>query len=162
MFRSEVEHLTPDHPGPACGAGKQQCHVGPDGPIWMRGRGGHELERDSQKRVAGEDRRRLVERLVDRRHAAPEVVVVHRRQIVVDERIGVQAFHRRGGDLRVAGLRAEERRAFRHQERPEPLAARQERVPHRGGKPLRHGKADADRRGGEERFEPRLDPAGRG
>ena len=58
---------------------------------------GEDVEGQRQQRVAGEDRRRLVEGLVDRRPAAAEVVVVHRRQVVMDEAVGMDAFERRGG-----------------------------------------------------------------
>ncbi len=69
------------------------------------------------KPVAGEDRGRLVEGLVAGRPAAAQIAVVHRRQIVVDQRIGVHHLDRRG-DLKRACL-APPRRAAR---RPAPGA----------------------------------------
>ena len=71
--------------------------------------------------VAGQDRRRLVERLVAGRPAAPQVVVVHRRQVVVDQRIGVHHLQRTG--RRQRRLRLAPARLGRHQaeHRPEPL-----------------------------------------
>ena len=48
------------------------------------------------ERVAGEDRDVLAERDVARRAAAAQVVVVHRRQVVVDERVGVDQLDRGG------------------------------------------------------------------
>ena len=56
----------------------------------------HHLEGQRQQAVAGQDRRRLVERLVAGRPAPPQVVVVHRRQVVVDQRIGVHHLQRAG------------------------------------------------------------------
>jgi len=45
--------------------------------------------------VAGKYRRRLVKLLMARRFTAPEVVVIHRGQIVMDKRVGVD--HLDGG-----------------------------------------------------------------
>ena len=51
-------------------------------------------ERFGQQRVAGEDRHAFAEDDVGRRPAPPQRVVVHRRQIVVHERIGVDHLER--------------------------------------------------------------------
>ena len=56
---------------------------------------GQHLERHRQQTVAGEHRGRVVELLVAGRPAAPQIAVVHRRQIVVDQRIGVDHLDRR-------------------------------------------------------------------
>ena len=48
------------------------------------------------QRVAGEDRGRFVEGDVHGRLAATQRIVVHRRQVVVHQRIGVHQFHRDG------------------------------------------------------------------
>ena len=93
---------------------------------------GQDVEGERQQRVAGEDGGRLVERLVDGRHAAPEIVVVHGRQVVVDERIAVHAFDRGRGEHRVRRLDAEEPRRLDDQERAEALAAGQHGVAHGG------------------------------
>ena len=55
---------------------------------------GQNFERQRQKCIAGENGHRLAERLVAGRLAAAQVVVVHRRQVVVDQRISVHHFHR--------------------------------------------------------------------
>ena len=49
------------------------------------------------KRVAGEDRGRLVKGLVHGRAAPAQVVVIHRRQIVMHERVAMHAFERASG-----------------------------------------------------------------
>jgi hypothetical protein len=97
-------------------------------------RRGDDVEGQRQQRVAGEDGRRLVESLVHGRAAAAQVVVVHRRQIVVDERIAVQQFERRAGARHALARGAEQPRRLDHQKRPQPLAAAQHGVPHRGEK----------------------------
>ena len=61
------------------------------------------FEGERQQAVAREDGGRLVEGPVHRRLAAPEIVIVHRRQIVMDQRIAVHAFERRGDPQRIAG-----------------------------------------------------------
>ena len=62
---------------------------------------GDPVERQRQQRVAGQDRGRLAEHLVVARPPAPEVVVVHRRQIVVDQRVAVDQLDRRAGEQHV-------------------------------------------------------------
>ena len=52
------------------------------------------LERQRQEPIPGQDRRRLVKRPVAGRPATPQVVVVHRRQIVVNQRIRVHHLQR--------------------------------------------------------------------
>ena len=89
------------------------------------------LEGQRLQGVAGQDRGRLVELLVTGGLAAPQIVVVHRRQVVVDQRIGVQEFDGAGGAQ--GGQRAdlEQRCAGQHEERAQPLAAAQARIAHR-------------------------------
>ena len=97
----------------------------------------HHLERQRQEAVPGQDRRGLVERPVAGRSAAPQVVVVHRRQVVVDQRIGVhhlQRTSRRQRRLAVAAARLGRHQA---QDRPQPLAAPQHAVTHRHRQPRR-------------------------
>src|SRR5256885_16009634 len=57
-------------------------------------RAGNDFERDSEQRVAGEDGNAVAKNFVTGGTPAAEIVVVHAREIVVDERIGVDAFHR--------------------------------------------------------------------
>ena len=65
------------------------------------------------------------------RPAAPEVVVVHRRQVVVDQRVGVDHLERARGGIDRA-RRAPTTSAPREaQDRPQPLAAGQDAVAHR-------------------------------
>ena len=68
----------------------------------------HETEGEGQQAVARQDRRRLVKGPVDGRPAAPEIVVVHRRQIVMDERVAVDALEREAAPTAACG-RAEQR-----------------------------------------------------
>jgi hypothetical protein len=92
---------------------------------------GEDAEGVRQEGVAGEDRHRLAEDRVARRAPAPEVVVVHRRQVVVHERVGVDHLER-ARDRQHVGLGGVEELAGRDAERrPQALAAREEAVAHR-------------------------------
>ena len=66
---------------------------------------GENLEGLRQQGIAGQNRRRFAELGMAAGPAAAQVVVVHRRQVVVDQRIGVNHFHgagRRQRPLRIA------------------------------------------------------------
>ena len=118
----EVGHLPADHPaGPAASASVRTQPTAASAGRTSRARTSNA---SVSRRIAGQDRRRLVERLVAGRPAAAQVVVVHRRQVVVDQRVGVDHLHRAGRGHRrrrvgPAGLGRHQR-----QERPQPLAAR--------------------------------------
>ena len=82
---------------------------------------------------------------VQRRPAAPQRVVVHGRQVVVDQRVGMDQFDRaRGGQRGVArarrrSVRRPRRRATASaaasvEQRPQPLAAGEQAVAHRLGR----------------------------
>ena len=103
--RGEVECLAARHARRSARAREQADHL----DARRIGDARHRLVREQVEgehlqRVAGEDRRRLVERPVRRRPAATQVVVVHRGQVVVDERIGVDQLD--GGGRRVERCRA--------------------------------------------------------
>ena len=61
------------------------------------------LEGQGQQAVARQHRGRVVELLVAGRAAAAQIAVVHRRQIVVDQRIGMHHLDRRRDLQRAAG-----------------------------------------------------------
>jgi hypothetical protein len=119
--------------------------------------GREDFERQRQQRVPGEDRRRLVEGAVDGRPAAAQVVVVHRRQVVVNQRIAVPAFDRRPDPPRAVALGAEGARGLDDQERPQPLAAAENGVAHRLDQPLRPRPLAVGRREADQRVEFGLD-----
>ena len=73
-------------------------------------RSGQHFERPRLQRVAGQDRDGLAEGHVARGLAAPQIVVVQRRQIVVDQRIGVQHLNRRAQFLDALRQRSRNRR----------------------------------------------------
>jgi hypothetical protein len=138
-LRGEIEHLPADHAAePGC-SGETHDQLGTDRPILMRRRVGHELEGERLKRVAGEDRGRLVEAAVHRRLAAAQVVVVHGGEVVVNEGVAVQEL-KRGAGLQHAGLlMTKHPRRLDQEKRPQPLAARQHGMAHRRDEARRTG-----------------------
>ena len=93
---------------------------------------GHEAERVRQERVAREHGHRLAEDLVVREAPAPVVVVIHRRQIVVDRAstCGSARSSRRSGMTSLIWPPTASAPGD-HQDGPETLAAREDAVPHR-------------------------------
>ena len=112
-----------------------------------------DVECERQQAVAGQDGRRLVERLVYGRPATPQIVIVHRRQIIMDQRITVHAFERRCRHQRTLARDREQGSAFDHQEWPEPLAAAKRRVAHRLEEALRPHPLARQRRIAEQALE---------
>ena len=104
-------------------------------------------ERLGEQRVAGEDRQGLAEDHVAGRPAAAQVVVVHRRQVVVDQRVGVDHLDAR---RRAACARSRRRPTASHggerEDRPEPLAAGEQAVAHRLDQPMRMARRRAGSR----------------
>ena len=91
---------------------------------------GQHLKGQGQQGVAGQDGHRLAEDLVAGGPAATQIVVVHGRQIVVDQRIGVDHFHGAGGghgrsDIPPASLCRQQ-----GEHRPQPFPRRQQAVTH--------------------------------
>ena len=73
-----------------------------------------DVEGKRQQAVAGKDGRRLVEGLVHGGLAAAQIVIVHRRQVIVDERIAVNAFEGRRHAQRRLFIGTKEGRALQH------------------------------------------------
>ena len=89
-----------------------------------------DLEGDGEQRVAGEDRGRLAEGDMQRGAPAAQRIVVHGRQIVMDQGIAMHAFER-GGGIEAAFLRHAEQAARGHEQKgPQTLAAAEGRVAH--------------------------------
>jgi hypothetical protein len=96
---------------------------------------GQNLERPGLQRVTRQNRGRLVECLMGTWLAAAQIVVVHRGQIVVNQRVCVKHLNRRG-DSRGTGFRHEEQlRRLHHEKGPKPFAAAKGRIAHSLDKP---------------------------
>ena len=116
-------------PRPAARASARRDSMRTAGSGWVS-RARQDVEGEGQQAIAGEDGGRFVEFLVRRRLPAPQVVIVHRRQVVVHQRVAMHAFERRAGHQRLLARDLEQRRAFHHQEGPEPLAAAEAGIAH--------------------------------
>ena len=129
-FALEVGDLAADEPLAAAGAGEFADERG--GGVARRRRGlCEDGKRDGEQRVAGEDGHAFTEDLVRSGPTAAKVVVVHAGEVVVDERVGVDALDRAGGgcgcgDRAAAGFGSRER-----EDGAKAFAAGEERVAHR-------------------------------
>ena len=96
-FAFQIRHLAADHA--AHGAATRW----PVPPISRAlrsagaGSSGQHLERQRQQRIARQNRHGVAEYFVVGELAAAVIVVIERRQIVVDQRVGVDQFERAGG-----------------------------------------------------------------
>jgi hypothetical protein len=73
------------------------------------------------------------------RSAAAQVVIVHRGQVVVRERIAVHELERGARHQGAFARRVEQGRGLHHEEWPQPLAAAEAHMAHRVDQPLRAG-----------------------
>ena len=132
----QVHHLPAGHAGRPGGARQLEHEVGADPRILVGRRIGEDFERQRMEAVAGKHRLGLAERLVDGRLAAPEVGIVHARQIVMDQRIDVDRLDRAADAQRALPVDREQARRGDGEQRPEPLAAADRRMAHRFIEPL--------------------------
>ena len=91
------------------------------------------VKRLGQQPVARQDRHPFAGDDVQRRPAAAHRVVVHGRQIVVNQRVGVDQLDRARGGHRQRAVAADRVGAGQAEHRPQPLAAGREAVAHRVG-----------------------------
>ena len=84
-----------------------------------------------EKRIAGQNRCRFVKGLMHGRPAMAQIVVVHCRQVVVNERVDVHAFDRGSGAAKRPTIDTEEAAALNDEERTQPLAASEDGIAHR-------------------------------
>jgi hypothetical protein len=93
-FPGQILHLAADHAAGATAAGQLATTCGSDS-CWISF--GQNLKRQCQQAIAGQDGQRLAKFHMASWQAPTEVVIVHGRQVVVDERIGVNHLHGAGG-----------------------------------------------------------------
>jgi len=163
-FRLEVERLAADHPGRT----DRPCEPAHNlrlgaGPLAERRVGAENLECERLERVAGEDRRSFVEPPVGRGAAAAQVVVVHRGQIVVYQRIRMDEFDGGGDTVEPSGLDAEHGAGCVNENRAQSLAGAKDAIAQRlmqafgldmgGGQPAIERALDARLPSSHARFE---------
>ena len=122
---------------------------------------GEELERERLQTIAHEERGRLVEFDVASRLAAAKHVVVHARQIVVHQRIGVNAFYGAGRDFQARRVGADRFAGggfacCKREQGPYALASAEHRIAHGVVQALRRNSCGREKTL-ERRFDPSLD-----
>lgn len=128
LLRSEVAHLARHHALRPRRAREAQAQCARTCRFGRRGE--QVLEREGVQGIAGEDRGRFVIGDVTRRSSASQGVVIHGREVVVNEAVRVHTLEGNGeGARRVGGLRNALRRRV-GQERADALAATQGHVAH--------------------------------
>ena len=98
---------------------------------------GQHVEGEREQAVADEDCGRFIERAVHGRPPAPQVVVVHRRKIVVHQRVAMHAFECGADHQRAFARRPEQTRGFDHQKGADAFSPAEARVAHRLDEPPR-------------------------
>ncbi|MCY1450678.1 hypothetical protein D9M71_675040 [compost metagenome] len=129
--RAQVDGLAADHARRACRQCQRTDHLQADLGVGIaQARVEQGAERQALQPIAGEDRAGFIEFLVRSRLAATQVVVVHGRQIVVHQRIGVDQLHRAGRAIGLLGLAAQGFARSVGQQRAHPFAAVHHAVAH--------------------------------
>ena len=131
MLGDQIDHLTADHSGRPGRRGQRADQLAANRRIAVRIGIGQHAECRGQQPVAGEHCGRVIELLMAGRAAAAQIAVVHRRQIVVHERIGMHHFDRRRDLQGAAPCHSEEAAAGEHEKRAQALAGCQCGVAHR-------------------------------
>src|ERR1700733_12837956 len=89
------------------------------------------VKRQRQQRITRQNRHRFAEHFVVRWLPAAQIVVIQRRQVIMDQRIGVNKFQRAADLHRAALVSRKHPRRFHAQNRPDPFPARKHTVAHR-------------------------------
>jgi hypothetical protein len=127
---TNVNHLATDHAGETHRLRETQDEVGAHMRIGMCFVRSEQREGVCQKRVARQDCGGLVELAMHRRLAATHIVIVHCRQVVVDQRIGVYAFNGGCDAGERPAVDAELATGLQNEKRADALAATQRGVAH--------------------------------
>ena len=141
VLGEQVDHLPADHAATAAGGAEPGRQLAAHGRVRVGGGIDQHLEGQRQQRIAREDGGRLAELDVTGRLAAAKIVVVHGRQVVMDQGIAVHQLDRRADAQGAALGHAEHAGGGQYEKRPKALA------PVQGG--IAHGREN-----------PRLGPVG--
>jgi hypothetical protein len=120
-FCSKVEHLASGHTAHARCAREERNERDTRFSAGIELR--KQFEGERLERVARQDRRGFVEGAMRGRPAAAQIVVVHGRQVVMDERVTMNALQSRAGCECRLLVSVKQRGGFDDEERPEALAS---------------------------------------
>ncbi len=137
LFQGKIPVLAEDHALPA-GCLPQYLHSPQDaGKRVFPANPYHELVGSVQKQIARQDGGRLTIDNMAGRASPSVVVIVHGRQVIVDQRVGMNHFKGSGKGQSFLGKRPQEGACGKKQTGPDPLPACQQavtrRFPHRVG-----------------------------
>ena len=104
----QINHLAADHARPPGRIGQGCDEAAPYFSIGMGLFITKNTKGKGKQAVPGENRRGLVELYVTGVLAAPQIVIVHGRQIIMNQRIGMHHFHGRGHAKGAVGRHIEE------------------------------------------------------
>ena len=130
FFGGEIHHLAAGHARGTGRAGEFRDELRPDERILVRRLGGQHLKGERVERVSGENGGAFVVSAVDGRLATPEVVIVHAGQVVMDQRVDVDAFDGEAHAKRTLPVDMEEAAAGDDEQRAKPLAATDRSIAH--------------------------------
>ena len=131
----KVHHLPAGQPILTDRAGQREDQCNANIRIRVRGFIGQQLEPEGQQCIPGENGGRFVKFAVQRRAAAAQVIIIHTRQVVMHQRLGVDAFDR-CTDAERQGIRSADQFADRrNQQRAEPFATANRSIAHRLSQP---------------------------
>ena len=92
---SQIEHLSTHHAAHT-GSSRQTAHqLQPHPWIGMHLRAGDHIEGQRKQSITRQNGSGLVKGLVHSRLAAPQIIIIHHRQIIMDQRIAMDTFQSR-------------------------------------------------------------------
>jgi len=130
-FAFEIEHLTRNEP-PASGGMREFRHQGRRRIAFRRGCGRKNFESHCQERIPREHGNSFAENFVICGASASKIVVVHARQIIVNQRIGVHTLDCACGRYRSRQIAAARFRRGEQQNGPKSFSTRKQAVTHCG------------------------------
>ena len=138
--RGKIDRLAAGHPTGADRVRQHTDHLEPQRGAVAIGRVVRQHgESERLQCIAGQDRGRFVEGAMAGRPSAPQIIIVHGRQVVVDQAVDVDQLDSGGGGIELLERRAESFAGEVHEYRPQALAAAEHAVAHglvqpRGGR----------------------------
>ncbi len=132
LFRLQIHHLSARHAIRATGQRQRRNQLAADEGVGVGARTGEDFKGQRMQRVARQHGGCLPECAVHRGLAPAHIVIVHARQIVMDQRIDMDRLHRRSDAQRDIAVDMEQRSGRSDQQGPQPFAAANRRMAHRG------------------------------
>ena len=91
---------------------------------------GENVKRQGMQGIAGQDRRCLIKGTVTSGFSAPQIIVIHGGQVIMDQGVGMNEFHRAGRSVQGIHAYPQCRAGGVDQDGPDPLTAAQDGVAH--------------------------------